>query len=196
MADYSSASLLNSMLHDDLSEDLVDMLKGRTVAVVGAGPSLTSVSHFSEERVIAADGASRYLMEKGITPDVVVTDLDGISEVFPTFYVVHAHGDNFHLLWRVGLMKKVVGTCQVAPFGRLKVFGGFTDGDRAVALALAAGAMKVRLYGMDFDSELTGKYSKPTLQDDIPSSPTKRAKLKIAKWVVEELMQDGLRHKV
>jgi|BEDMetMinimDraft_2_1075160.scaffolds.fasta_scaffold05534_3 uncharacterized Rossmann fold enzyme len=186
--DYLSASILNSMLREDSTEELIDILKERIVAVVGAGPSLSEIRGFQEERIVAADGASRYLREIGIEPHVIVTDLDGIERADRAFYVVHAHGDNQQLLWKVEEMKKVVGTCQVSPFGRLRVFGGFTDGDRALALALYAGARKVNLYGMDFDSEFVGKYSKPGLTDHIPASAAKRAKLAIGKRITEHLL--------
>ncbi len=182
--DYKSASLLNQLLGGFKEEELPS-LKGEEVAVVGAGPSLTSLRDFQGRVIIAADGASNYLQEIGLTPDIVVTDLDGIDAFPDSLYVVHAHGDNVHLLHKVSKMRRVIGTCQVDPFGRLKVLGGFTDGDRAIVIARALGAERVRLYAMDFDSPFIGKYSKPHFSEDVPVTPIKRRKLEIARRITQ-----------
>ncbi len=187
--DYYSASLLNQMITDDYTY-LLDEIKGKKVAIVGAGPSLAKIREIDADIIISADGATNYLVSKGIIPDIIVTDLDGI-EVFPdkSVYVVLAHGDNIAKLGKVKKMKYVIGTCQVMPFGRLKLFGGFTDGDRAVVLAKKFGSVKILLYAMDFDSDYIGKFSKPWYDADVPISWIKREKLKIAKNIVNELLQ-------
>ncbi|AAY80301.1 6-hydroxymethylpterin diphosphokinase MptE-like protein [Sulfolobus acidocaldarius] len=187
--DYVSASILNIMINsDDYIEELNSLIRGRKVAVVGAGPNLEEVTEIEEDVIISADGATNYLVSKGITPDIVVTDLDGIT-VFPdSLYVVLAHGDNIKLLYKAKRMKRLIGTCQVMPFGRLRLFGGFTDGDRAVVLAKLFNAKSVTLYGMDFDSGIVGKYSKPYYKNNIYSSWVKQKKLKIAKWIIEKFL--------
>jgi uncharacterized Rossmann fold enzyme len=190
--DYYSASLLNQLIVEDYTY-LLEEIKGKEVAVIGAGPSLTSIKEIDADIIISADGATNYLFKKGIIPDIVVTDLDGI-EIFPekSVYVVLAHGDNIDKIQKVKKMKYMIGTCQVMPFGRLKMFGGFTDGDRAVILAKIYGAEKILLYAMDFDSNYIGKFSKPWYDTDVPISWIKREKLKIAKNIVKEALQQSL----
>jgi len=189
--DYYSASLLNLMIREDLTREL-EIIRGKDVAVVGAGPSLVDHREFEGEVMISADGATNYLLSLGIVPDVIVTDLDGITQFPDSLYVVHAHGDNYHLLHKVSELKRVVGTTQVPPFGRLKLFGGFTDGDRAVVLARAFGARRIRLYGMDLDSPMVGRYSKPWLSSDSPASRLKRLKLRVAKDIINEVIGKDL----
>jgi uncharacterized Rossmann fold enzyme len=184
--DYRACEKLNLFIQDDLEEELFSLIRDREVAIVGAGPSLRKVKDLKEEIIVAADGASRYLESYVRTPDIIVTDLDGITKINgSSFYVVHAHGDNIPSIDMVIEMKKMVGTCQGFQLGRTKMYGGFTDGDRAALLALIAKARKVSLYGMDFDNEKIGMYSKPYLLDDIPLSERKKIKLKIAKEILE-----------
>lgn len=98
--------------------------------------------------VVAVEGfAARRLLEAGIRPDVVVTDLDyepedaGVGRVA----VVHAHGDNIERL-RAAPPRRVF-TVQTAPPPGTYNVGGFTDGDRAVYLAYALGAREVVISG-------------------------------------------------
>ncbi|WP_338603532.1 6-hydroxymethylpterin diphosphokinase MptE-like protein [Sulfolobus tengchongensis] len=187
--DYISASILNYMVRDYDESELRDLIKGREVAIIGAGPNLININKIEEEIIIASDGATNYLVNIGIIPDVIVTDLDGI-QVFPrqAIYVVLAHGDNIELLIKVKELDKVIPTVQVLPFGRLKLYGGFTDGDRAVVLAKYMGARKIKLYAMDFDSGLVGRFSKPYYQKDVPASMIKRKKLEIARMIIEQVL--------
>jgi uncharacterized Rossmann fold enzyme len=197
--DYYSAVLLDQLLannYEDYTEELRNLIRGKTVAVVGAGPNLEQVEYLNEDVIISSDGATNYLVSKGIKPDVIVTDLDGIS-VYPknSIYVVLAHGNNTeYLVSKFPFIsgRKLIGTCQVFPFGRLKLFGGFTDGDRAVVLASLFQAKAIRLYGMDFDSGVVGKYSKPYYENNLPASWIKKNKLKIAKHVIEEVFNKTL----
>lgn len=89
-------------------------------------------------------------------------------------------------------MKRVIGTAQVLPFGKINLFGGFTDGDRAVIIAKKFGASSIILYGMDFDSNLIGKFSKPYLRSNVPISWIKKNKLKIAKEIVKLTLEQNL----
>lgn len=172
------------------------MIKNKRVAVIGAGPSIIEINRREDidaDIIISADGATNYLVRKEIIPDIVVTDLDGIA-IFPdkSIYVVLAHGDNIRYLQKISEMKRVIGTCQISPFGRLKLFGGFTDGDRGVVLAKRFNASKIILFAMDFDSNYIGKFSKPWLSTDVPISPIKREKLKIAKLITNLMLQQNL----
>jgi uncharacterized Rossmann fold enzyme len=109
--------------------------------------------------VIAADGAAQVLYAHGITPGIIVTDLDGIDDIAlslnekGTILVIHAHGDNIPLL--LAFVPRCTGpiicTTQAEPFDHIYNFGGFSDGDRAVFFAHALGAPKVTLCGFDLD---------------------------------------------
>ena len=171
----------------------LEIIRGKKVAIVGAGPTLEYIKDIEADVIISADGATNYLYGIGITPDIVVTDLDGIN-VYPqdSIYVVHAHGDNIDKLDKVNNMKKIIGTCQVYPFGKLHLFGGFTDGDRGVVLAKVFGAKEIKLYGMDFDSNYIGRYSKPPYKNNLPMTWVKRNKLKIAKYIIEQILRKDL----
>lgn len=108
--------------------------------------------------VIAADGATTELMRRGIVPDIVVSDLDGEIESLleanrrGAVAMIHAHGDNIRAisLFVPRFPGLVTGTTQSRPFGKIRNFGGFTDGDRAVILARHFGASEVHLIGFDF----------------------------------------------
>ena len=103
------------------------------------------------------------LVESGIIPDIVITDLDGDEDTLKkigrkSIFIVHAHGDNIEKLEFVKKFKKCIGTTQSNPFNKIQNFGGFTDGDRGVFLANHFGAKKIILFGMDFGEKI-GKHS-------------------------------------
>jgi len=141
---------------------LGDLVDGSRVAVVGAA---LEGAPLGGEVIMAADGATTGLLEHGMTPDVIVTDLDGPVEDQiacngrGTIVVVHAHGDNIDALrrWVPLFPGPLLGTTQVEPVDPLRNFGGFTDGDRAVMLADALGASEILLHGFDFSRP--GRYS-------------------------------------
>jgi len=191
--DLISVKKLDSILKDKNSKNqLQKIIKGKTVFIIGAGPSLTkSLKHIknSENVVkIVADGAVKALIEKNIKPDILVTDLDGDLESIEKIgktkipIIVHAHGDNYEKLEIVKKLKNVVGSTQTRKFGKVENFGGFTDGDRCVFLAEYFDAKKIVLIGMDFGQKI-GKYSKQRIAD----RKTKIKKLKFGKRIVEWL---------
>lgn len=179
-----------------------DSVAGRVALVFGAGPSLErSLSRLkplverSRDRLclIAANGATSALMTAGLVPDVITTDLDGDvrsiieANLRGSTVLLHVHGDN---LWRVlvsyrAFQGRVLLTTQVHERSCVYNVGGFTDGDRAVLLALRGGAEAVVLVGMDF-GELVGRYSKPWLRGDVKAWPSKLKKFAIAKRLIEE----------
>jgi len=142
------------------------------VSVFGDGPALrtTLAEEPFEGTLIAADGATSALMEAGLVPSVVVTDLDGKVEdqieasARGALLVVHAHGDNLPALrrWVPQLPGPVVPTTQSRPRGDVRNFGGFTDGDRAVFLADHFGARRIDLVAFDFDHPSTTSGKEPT----------------------------------
>ena len=158
--DEEAARLLSTLLHRDSLPTLKKRIQGMAVTVCGNGPNLLGeLDRLKDRVVIAADGAANRLFAEGIRPDAIVTDLDGATEAFVqmnragTVIVVHAHGDNMDLLrfWVPRLPGPIVGTTQAAPSGRIHNFGGFSDGDRAVFMAIALEAAEVALTGFYLD---------------------------------------------
>lgn len=165
-----SGKILSSLLKNKFSLDMIEKkIKNKTVFVIGAGPSLDAslpyIKKFKGFTKIAADGATQALLENNIIPDIIVTDLDGNMESLrrssesKSIMVVHAHGDNIGKLPYAILFRCCTGTTEDKPFGKIRNFGGFTDGDRCVFLANHFKASKIILVGMDFGTHV-GKYSK------------------------------------
>jgi len=168
--DKESAILLNSILEkSDTDKKIISLIKGKTVLVIGSGPSLSTaipkLKNYKKTVKIAADSSIKLLVENGIIPDIIVTDLDGDKKTLEkiaktkSIFVVHAHGDNIQKLKFVKKIKNCIGTTQSIPFNNIQNFGGFTDGDRGVFLANYFKAKKIILFGMDFGEQI-GKYSK------------------------------------
>lgn len=168
--DRESAIILNSILKkSDANKRISKIIKGKTVFVIGSGPSLSfaipKLKKYKKIIKIAADSSIKPLVEKGIIPDIVVTDLDGDQDTLKkigktdSIFVVHAHGDNIEKLGLTKKFKNCIGTTQSIPFSKIENFGGFTDGDRSIFLASYFQAKKVVLFGMDFGEHI-GKYSK------------------------------------
>ena len=189
--DLHSAQKLNSFLKKKfLKKEFQELISGKVVFVIGAGPSLSkSLSYIKRCKnvtKIVADGAVQALLEKNIMPDILVTDLDGdlksIKKIGKTKIpiIVHAHGDNFDRLEMVKNFSNVNGTTQTNRFGKIENFGGFTDGDRCVFLGEFFEAKKIVLIGMDFGQEI-GKYSK----QKVTNRKIKLKKLKFGKKILE-----------
>ena len=162
------------------------IIQGKTVFVIGSGPSLAiaipKLKKLEKSIKIAADSSLKPLIDNGIFPDIVVTDLDGdedaIKKISKTksIFVVHAHGDNIEKLQMVKKIKNCIGTTQTNPFNKIQNFGGFTDGDRGVFLASHFDAKKIILFGMDFGNQI-GKFSNTKKSD----RETKLKKLEIGR---------------
>lgn len=191
--DLNSAKLLDSVLNKPIPTKIIkDKIKGRTVFVIGAGYSLSNsfkvLKKYNKIVKIAADSAVKPLLENKIKPDIIVTDLDGDEESLKmlgklnTIFVVHAHGDNISKINFANNFKNCIGTTQTKPLGKIRNFGGFTDGDRAVFLASYFQAEKIILVGMDFGKKI-GKFSntKPS------ERPIKLKKLRMAEELLEWL---------
>lgn len=194
--DLHSARLLESLLGKKTSlYTLEQKIRGRLVFVIGAGPSLSAsiptIKGFQNVTKIVADGATRALIDNHIRPDIVVTDLDGNLEYLikaskrNCTMVVHAHGDNIGVLPVATLFKDCIGTTEGRPFGKIRNFGGFTDGDRCVFLAKHFGAKKIVMFGMDFGKKI-GVYSK----ENRYNKKLKLAKLAKARELLEWLASE------
>jgi len=193
--DGEARDVLDSMLLQGDWSEVEKTIKGRNVIVFGCGPSLKEdVLKFKASAqasvfvTIAADGAAKALLEGGIVPDLVVTDLDGDinalieSSRLGAITIVHAHADNISRLKEVTprLKGAVYGTTQVEPTEKMMNLGGFSDGDRAAYLAEHFKPRTIFLAGMDF-GKVAGEYSGTY-------DPMKKTiKLSIGKRLLEEL---------
>lgn len=151
-------------LHDWVGVPDLDRFdfQDRSVAIAGGSDTLDSEMDAvrAADRVVAVSGAAAVVSEHGITPDLVVTDLDGTPATAVELagagvpVAVHAHGDNLPAL-RTWLPRfdrgAVLGTTQVEPTDRVLNVGGFTDGDRAAFLADYLGAGDLTFPGWRFD---------------------------------------------
>ena len=166
--------------------------------IFGAGPSIkrniNELKNLDLDKftIISADGATTALLEENIVPDIIITDLDGkIEDIIHannegSFLVVHAHGNNINKIEKyVPILKNILGTTQSTPIKNVYDFGGFTDGDRCLFLAIEGGADFVVLAGMDFGKIVT-RYSRPNISDsEAKADKMKELKLQYAKKLVE-----------
>jgi hypothetical protein len=168
--DAHSARILSDMLFDIKRsaslKTLFELIKDNDVLVCGNAPCLGEdllKIEPSEYCIIAADGATAVLMNAGIVPHIIVTDLDGDIEAQieanrqGAVMVVHAHGDNFHAINSVvPQLGNIIGSTQAQPLENVFNFGGFTDGDRCVFLAKEFQASGIIMIGFDFnDTDVT-----------------------------------------
>ena len=198
--DTQSAKLLNSLLQKKTpSIGIRDLIKDKPVFVIGAGPSLPScisiLKRHKKITKIVADGATKAIIENGLRPDIVVTDLDGDIKSLKkagrtnTIMVVHAHGDNSERINLVKYFKNCIGTTQTRPIGKVSNFGGFTDGDRCVFLADNFKAKKIILLGMDFGTRI-GKYSKSKVENRTTKIAKLRRGKKLLEWFAKKSKSD------
>ncbi|MBN1323740.1 MAG: DUF115 domain-containing protein [Methanotrichaceae archaeon] len=171
---------------------LEELISAKKVLVCGNGPGLSSEiadleadGALLDRAIIAADGATSVLLRAGISPDVIVTDLDGtIEDIIDaskrgSIVVVHAHGDNIDKVREyLPRLRAVAGTCQCRPPQGLLNMGGFTDGDRSVFLAVHFRASEIALAGFEFD--------------DPSVTPRKAKKLRWAKRLIEIALSGSL----
>jgi len=201
--DENATKVLEQLLKfrdtDSVIKEAKEYISNQIVFLYGCGPSLEkNVKNLLELGIfrkkiinITADGAISALMRHDIFPEISVTDLDGnINDLLEasqkgTISFIHAHGDNVKLLKKfVPKFKKVIGTTQTRPIGKILNYGGFTDGDRAVFIAELLGAKAIFLVGFDFGT-IVGRFSKPNLLKDSPASKNKIKKLNIAKNLIQ-----------
>ncbi len=175
---------------------LEDLIRGARAVVACAASKLRSEAYTIGlgERIVAADGATALLLEEGLVPSIVVTDLDGPWDALleaqrrGAVLVVHVHGDNVdEVLEFTARSGKVVFSSQEPLGARCLPLSGFTDGERALEVALRFGARSVRVVGADFEEMIVGGFSKPWLRGDTRAWPEKRVKLWIARMFFEEL---------
>jgi hypothetical protein len=144
------------------AESLRPSVAGRTVAVVGAAPSLPSELDRAADAdvVVAASTAADVCLDGGVGVDLMVTDLDKNPDTAAALtregvpVAAHAHGDNVPALreWLPRFAhENTLPTTQAAPAPPVTNVGGFTDGDRAAFLADHLGAGSLVFVGWAFD---------------------------------------------
>lgn len=188
-ADEAARDELDALLADRLAADVEALrapLSGREAWVVGAAAGPGDLARVPPDApVLVADAAARVALPL-LRPLAVVTDLDGdvgvqaAANAAGVPLVVHAHGDNRPAL-RLHVPRlpgPVLGTTQAEPKGRVRCFGGFTDGDRACCLAVHLGASGLALVGFDYDAPV------PKPGQDVAR---KRRKLAWARRIVDGL---------
>ena len=171
--------------------------------VFGAAPHLGSYSidllkGFQKNQVliVAADGSATWLLENDLLPDLVFTDLDGIS--LDNFQLlvdkkvglqILTHGDNrerFELFLEniefPNGYELHLSTQSQPMFGWENTLG-FTDGDRAVNY-LVDRKITPLLLGFDLHGPMIGKYSKPHFKDHQPMDVRKQHKMEIANHIL------------
>ena len=208
--DEKTAELLDKILDEkgcltieQFFDEMMEKKDTSKFIVVGAGPSIKKHIKYVKENydlndylIVSADGATTAMLEDGLVPDIVATDLDGKMEdllaanSLGSYFVIHAHGNNEELIdnWTTKF-DKILGTTQSVPIGHLYNFGGFTDGDRAMFFAIALGCEEMVLAGMDFGTTVT-KYSRPNIEGATgPADEIKTKKLIFAErllaWIKE-----------
>ena len=191
-ADTKAAKILNEIIKKPVPENKFRrLIMGKTVFVIGAGPSLNrTIQAACKMRAtkIVADSAVKAALKAGIVPDIVLTDLDGNADALQkaadlgSLMLVHAHGDNMDALPAAKKFAKAAASTQGKPVGHVRNYGGFTDGDRCVFLAESLGAEKIILFGMDLGGSI-GSHSSTARKD----MHTKAAKLRYAKMLLEWL---------
>ncbi|MEM0249839.1 MAG: 6-hydroxymethylpterin diphosphokinase MptE-like protein [Desulfurococcaceae archaeon] len=203
--DQEAADLLSSILLKTSkgmeAEYLFEKIAGREVTVVvGCGKNayleleyVKAHYHRRELLLVAADGAAGILLDAGLVPDVVATDLDAElrslveSSSKGSILVVHAHGDNIDRLDYITAFKgPLIGSTQVEPRPLVYNFGGFTDGDRALFLLYCAGYRRAILVGFNFEKP----HSCP---GKVAGNPAiKSVKLGIARMLISLLRDKGM----
>ncbi|MHA1269593.1 MAG: 6-hydroxymethylpterin diphosphokinase MptE-like protein [Candidatus Helarchaeota archaeon] len=203
--DENAAIELNNLLMNKINVNKIEnkissLLEEANVLIYGCGPSLrNSLEQLKEYKLnsinIAADGAVSGLLEYGMKCHINVSDLDGdINDILKanslgTITVIHAHGDNIDLIKKYvpRFTGDILGTVQTKPLGNLVNYGGFTDGDRCIFLALKFKVSKIILVGFDF-GPVVGEYSKPGLQEH-NATQNKSIKLEFASFLISKILK-------
>ena len=167
----------------------LDLSKYDHIAIVGAAAEVKDVQNLTAELLIVADGSLGAISEISRV-GLLVSDADGVPHIQRAVenripIALHAHGDNLQE-W-----KKFAATfpdryplilthqTPIEIEGMINV-GGFTDGDRAICLALAFGAPYKSIQLIGFKANDVGKWSGVT---------DKALKLEKLRWM-EKIIQD------
>ena len=192
-------------------EAIQNKILGKKLYFFGAGPNL--IEHLKKIHdnirtnrknyyLIAADGSARALSLFSLIPDLIFSDLDGLThsqiEMFLKLnsnIIVHGHGDNIEklrifkdLLSTPQESIKIICTTQVESRYPVLNPGGFTDGDRSVFFChhLAPLKQNFTLFGYDFGGKV-GIYSKNKYKQEQTPDPIKKKKLLFCQKLLNQL---------
>ncbi len=183
------------------------LIESRDICIAGGSASL---AHFVDklhscDTIVGVDGATALLVRHGLYPQIVVSDLDGAWSAIisaarqGSVLVIHIHGDNYQYATQFVLsnhLPRVILSHQCPGLGSYSVFiPGFTDGERALGLALLCSPRSIVLYGMRTWEEV-GHWSKPWLKNNTKPWPLKARKLRIAELIIRLLMYYGVKRGV
>ena len=182
-----------------------DLALSRTITILGAAAEVEDVlaAIESDYAIIAADGAIGVLTELSDWHQekawrrmrFIVSDGDGDFQHLIEAarrdipFVLHAHGDNqevwYELLELISEHAPPLVLTHQTPAQIIGMYnpGGFTDGDRAVCIAMALGARAGNLMLAGFRTDVIGKWTGKTI-------PTQ--KMKKLQWMEKVLKQRGL----
>jgi len=209
--DREAAMLLGGLFEGRpcILDSLRERVKNIGVAVIAGAANELERDAYALSRLgtrggyilFAADGAAGGLMEHGLSPDIISTDLDGGISLLRQAWsrgatlFIHAHGDNLGELREAALLfpERAEATCQCEPRGHIHNLGGFTDGDRAAYIAAALGARRIVTIGMCLDCEV-GAYSKPGHRTQGEWLASKRKKMEYARRLLTWL--SGIRRDI
>lgn len=181
------------------SEALADLqerlLNATEVVIIGASVSPSDIKRKSADGTIfiAADG-SIGSVDSYSDVACVVTDFDGNPHLDKAassgvLFIAHAHGDNVSR-WHQTIARwskfttppsLILSHQTPQVIAGMHNFGGFTDGDRALCLALFLGVKREAISLIGFSTQSIGEFSGQT------NSDTKLVKLKWMKQIVETL---------
>ena len=161
-SDYQSALSLVKMCKSPTTNI---ELTGKVTVVGAAAPT----GFIPTNPTVVADGAIGAISDLSLVK-LIVTDGDGSPYIENALNIgipicLHAHGDNIdawsNILSLVDTEQQVILTHQT-PYSIDGMYnpGGFTDGDRAVCIALALGATEIELIG--FSTDEVGAWSGAT----------------------------------
>ena len=194
--DYFSWDINNDLSSaQQMSQSLVggyklDLSKYAHIGIVGAAAETIAVENSTAEIFIVADGSLGAIGEIS-RAGLLVSDADGAPHIQRAVenripIALHAHGDNveewknfsatFSDNYPLVLTHQTPGPIE----GMINV-GGFTDGDRAICLALAFGAPPASIELIGFKTDDVGKWS------GVTDKATKLEKLQWMKKIIQDL---------
>ncbi len=166
-------------------EDLVSSIESSSVCITGP---LGGFKQWDCDVIGAPEGGAWSLLSLGIRPHYVTGDLDIELKALDMLLnitrtaLIHIHGDNIErvLMYRERIRSaNVVYTSQIPTVTCTLPLGGFTDGDRAVVVAMLAGAREVKVAGYNF-KEPSYYHKSVAFHDEV-----KLAKLELASKIIE-----------
>ncbi len=181
-------------------------LKSQKSIIFGSGPSLVNHENNlqkiinSKLFIISCDGATRWLLQNNRSPNLVISDLDGLDSkiieyILSNNIMMHVliHGDNRDKVSNFLDIKQDFNDStniwfftQGKPIENWSNSIGFTDGDRALIFALL-NKLNPLLLGFDLNSSLIGEYSKPYF-----NSNQSMTEYKQKRWILLKIFLIGV----